>query len=524
MHIAPVIRQGEFEGTVSVFRDITREVEVDRMKSEFVSSVSHELRTPMTSIKGYIDLLYGGMVGTLNDGQKQFLQIVKNNTDRLILLVNDLLDISSLQSGKVKLALEPVDPVAVVDEVLTTLAPDAAERRQTLKSAIAEPLPSVRADPHRLIQILGNLCKNAIKYTPAEGRILVDAEVVEESVHFHIIDNGVGISEEDQKKLFTRFFRADNPLVQSSSGTGLGLPIVRSIVELHGGEIWFESASEKGSTFSFSIPLATQDARSGARREFRTISYRPQDRRVLIVGEETERVNALAHRLRDEGGYRVQIVSSGRDALDQLAADRHAADLIALNLRLPDMDGLEAVQRLRRVKSLAEIPVVLLAVLHRPQGGRWVDAETLLCEPIEAGELMSAVDQMTAPGARILLIESDQALSSLLYSELGARGFQVSTCSDDGQAIDALRTEEPGLILLDLKSPGLSGFDVLRALGDAPEAQGIPLILISTGLTGSEDETQRLLGMGAARVVAKPLLMDELVAEIQAVLEEGPAR
>lgn len=524
IHIAPVIRQGEFEGTVSVFRDITREVEVDRMKSEFVSSVSHELRTPMTSIKGYIDLLHGGMAGELSNGQKQFLQIVKNNTDRLILLVNDLLDISGLQSGKVKLAFEPVDPVAVVDEVLTALAPDAAERHQVLESRIAEPLPCVRADPHRMIQILTNLCKNAIKYTPTGGQVLVDAKVVEKSVHFHVMDNGIGISEEDQKKLFNRFFRADNPLVQSSSGTGLGLPIVKSIVELHGGEIWFKSALGEGSMFSFSLPLATQDVRPAAGREFRTISYRPQDKRILIVGDETERANVIAHQLRNEGGYRVQVVSSGRDALDQLGGDRRSVDLIALNLRLPDMNGLEATQRLRGIKSLADVPMVLLAVLHRRQSGHWLDAEMLLCEPIEAGQLMSAVDQALTTGATALLVESDQALISLLQSELGERGYRVFVCDDERQTIDAARTRKPGLILLDLKSSGPSGFETLRALRDAPEAEGIPVILISKGLANVEDETQRLLGIDAARMAARSLSIDELVAVIRAALNDDASQ
>jgi PAS domain S-box-containing protein len=258
VHLAPVIWQNEFLGTVSIFRDITHEVEVDRLKSEFVATVSHELRTPMTSIRGYVDILLMGAAGELTEGQLHFLDIVKNNTERLNILVNDLLDISRIETGRVALNLQPMDLREVADEVVSEVLRRSQEENKPMAIMVnAEPdLPLVLVDPDRIHQIVGNLIDNAYNYTPHDGKITIHIHRVGENVQVDVEDTGVGIPLEDQTHIFERFFRGEDPLVLATPGTGLGLSIVSQLVEMHGGKIWMESSGipGDGSTFSFTVP------------------------------------------------------------------------------------------------------------------------------------------------------------------------------------------------------------------------------------------------------------------------------
>jgi GAF domain-containing protein/nitrogen-specific signal transduction histidine kinase len=259
VHLAPVILQNDFLGTVSIFRDITHEVEVDRLKSEFVATVSHELRTPMTSIRGYVDILLMGAAGALNENQTHFLGIVKNNTERLNILVNDLLDISRIEAGRVTLSPQPLDLRDVAEDVLADMLRKSQEENKPMAFSLntGKDLPRIRGDAERVRQILGNLVDNAYHYTPENGQITVHLHSENGSeVQVDVEDSGVGISKEDQARIFDRFYRGEDPLVLATPGTGLGLAIVRQLVEMHEGRIWLKSEGEgKGSTFSFTLPV-----------------------------------------------------------------------------------------------------------------------------------------------------------------------------------------------------------------------------------------------------------------------------
>jgi PAS domain S-box-containing protein len=256
VHLAPVLMSDEFLGTVSVFRDVTIEVEAERAKTEFVSTVSHELRTPMTSIKGYADLLLMGAAGNLTNQQSDFLAIIKSNTDRLTMLVNDLLDISRIESGRLALTRREMQVSGVIVPVVRAMEARVAEKRLALRSDVPSELPNVFADSDRVIQILTNLVANAYQYTLPGGEIVIAARSSGEEVCISVRDTGIGIAPEDQEKIFDRFFRADDPVVQEVPGSGLGLAIVRSLVEIQGGKIWVESELGVGSTFTFTLPTA----------------------------------------------------------------------------------------------------------------------------------------------------------------------------------------------------------------------------------------------------------------------------
>jgi len=260
VHLAPVILQDDFLGTVSIFRDITHEVEVDRLKSEFVATVSHELRTPMTAIKGYVDILMMGAAGALNENQSHFLEIVGGNIDRLNVLVNDLLDISRIEAGKVVLAPQPVDLRELAQDVIAEVSRRSQDEKKPMSLSLEAPkdLPRVYGDTERVRQILDNLVDNAFNYTPENGTIRVNLRALNGAeVQVDVQDNGMGIAPDDQERVFERFYRGENPLVLATPGTGLGLPIVRQLVQMHKGRIWMQSKGlpGEGSTFSFTLPV-----------------------------------------------------------------------------------------------------------------------------------------------------------------------------------------------------------------------------------------------------------------------------
>ncbi len=257
--LAPVHMGDQFLGTVSVFRDITKDVEVDRMKTEFISNVSHELRTPMTSIKGYADLLVLGAAGEITERQRQFLNTIKSNADRLTNLLNDLLNISRLDAGRVKLKYQLVSLPQVARMVLTNLRGRIETEGKAIEvvSEIVDDLPQTYADFDKLTQIITNLVDNAFQYTPPGGKITVGVQQDSETTFLiKVGDTGIGIPEKVQHRVFDRFFRVDEQqLVMETPGTGLGLAIVKELVEMHGGRIWFESFEGRGTTFYISLPL-----------------------------------------------------------------------------------------------------------------------------------------------------------------------------------------------------------------------------------------------------------------------------
>ena len=262
VHLSPVLSDQQYYGTVSIFRDITKEVEVDKLKSEFVSTVSHELRTPMTSIKGYADLMLMGAAGEMSDGQARYLSVIKNNADRLHMLVNDLLNISRIETGKTQLDLRPLDMTLVIDQIVEGHLNGRIQHENKILSINIDTetsLPLVNADKARVTQILTNLLDNAFNYTPDNGEINIAATATSSYVFITVEDNGIGIAPENLTKIFDRFYRAEDEKVQKVPGTGLGLAIVESLIEMHGGDLIVESKLGTGSKFTFNLPVVVED-------------------------------------------------------------------------------------------------------------------------------------------------------------------------------------------------------------------------------------------------------------------------
>jgi len=236
-------------------------IEANKSKSEFVSIVSHELKLPMTSIKGYSDLMLTGATGQLNENQTSFLTTIRNNVNRMSTLVSDLADISRIESGNMRLEPREVPVWDVIDEVVTLTRTQVTQKNQTVTVDIPEELPKAWCDRNRLAQILTNFVSNANKYTPESGAIVVQAIRIEEMIQIKIQDNGLGMTPEDQEKLFSKFFRSADDKIREAPGTGLGLSITKNLIELQGGKVWFESEFRKGTSFYFTVPIS-QDGKT----------------------------------------------------------------------------------------------------------------------------------------------------------------------------------------------------------------------------------------------------------------------
>jgi PAS domain S-box-containing protein len=524
---------GKGLGTVVVFRDFTREAEIDRMKNDLVSIVSHELRTPLTSIKGYLDLVLMGASGFVNKQQESFLQIAKRNADRLHELVSQLLDISRIESGRLDLDVQVVSVPEVVNQVASSLRKEFSDRNLILTLDMPANLPEVFADPTRLAQILTNLLSNAYKYT-AVGGATIRAQVIGNALQIDVLDTGVGISAADQEKIFTRYFRAEDTIVRQQPGSGLGLNITKSLVEVHGGEIWVESEPRKGTTFSFTLPLPAGLVEPVPVEEMEPAMMAPEfvvtekmpalpipaGPWVLIADDEVD-VAYLFKRQLEKEGYRVTVVNQGSRVAE--VARQLQPELITLDL-LMEVDGLSVLRDLKADPATADIPVVVVSVIPEPDKGLSMGAADYLIKPLNEGELLTSVrnvlDQLDGSARnKILVVDDEIDIVGWLKHSLIHYGFQVSEAYDGIQALEAVTADTPDLILLDLRMPRMDGRTTIRRLREQDETRQIPIIVLSAHSLGDESERVRMLGMGVKGFLKKPITVEHLVAEVRRTLQ-----
>ncbi|NLE43368.1 MAG: response regulator [Chloroflexi bacterium] len=522
--LAPVHDQrGNVTGTVAVFRDFTREAELDKMKSDFVSIASHELRTPLTSIRGYLDLILMGAPGPLNPQQQNFLQIAKDNTDRLHLLVNDLLDISRIESGRIELNITPLHLQGLIENIVTLFGPQFEEKGLKLLVDVPSDLSHILADPDRITQVLANLVSNALKYTP-KGSVSVRAHQHGRFVQVDVKDSGIGISPVDQEKLFSRFFRADDTFVREQGGTGLGLSITKSLVEMHGGKIWAESKLGQGSTFSVLLPLPgnlQSEAPQSVPQSTRTIEGTRGH--VLVVDNEPDVAHLFRSQLEREG-YIVDVITRGSEVIS--AARRSHPDLITLDL-LMDIDGLTVLRDLKADPETANIPVIIASVLPQPGKGLALGAADYLIKPLDHGELVRAVEQVLGgrgekESVNILAVDDDPDIRRWIQVALTHEGYTVQLAADGVEALQAIDQSMPDLVLLDLLMPKMDGRATLQALRAHDATRDLPVIVLTALSLDSIEGRDRMLSMGGVRLLHKPVSGIELAAEIERVLTSRP--
>ncbi len=520
VRVSPVVSQGgEFLGIVSVFRDITAEIEADRAKSEFVSTVSHELRTPMTSIVGYVDLMVNGAVGELTEMQLSFLKKVKNNADRLTILVNDLLDISRIEQGHIELQREPLVLMDVVQQVVDLMRPKIEEKGQSIEVVMPEGLPEVHADAARLNQIVTNIVSNAYKYTPIGGAITLYAYVRDEMMHVAIKDTGIGIAPENQQKIFDRFYRVeDDPAVYEVSGTGLGLAITLSLIQMHGGEIWLESVLGTGSIFTFSIPLA-EDVPA------RDVGSPPpslveDSTPVVLVVEDDAEVGELLRVTLESEGYEVLLARSGDEAI-RIARER-LPDFISLDIRLPDLDGFEVMQLLKREPETADIPVAIVSVISARAHGLELGAVAYLNKPLDAQKLLDVIRQSLNTSESVVIVDRDKEALDRIRTLLQSKGFGVRTTTHPERVLPLLQKVRPAMLVYDmtLSSEGNS-YQMLKSLKRSASATDIPVVV--TGANMNDVAAGDLTALDVIRVIPKPYAPDQLATDIETLIQENEA-
>ena len=501
-------------GCVCVLRDVTERRRLDEMKNEFVSTVSHELRTPLTSIRAALGLVTGGVAGTLPEAMRELLEIAHKNAERLVLLVNDILDIEKIEAGRIEFRRERISARHLLEQALAANRSYAAQFGLRLELA-GDPATDaeVYADPQRIQQVLTNLLSNAAKFSPADGVVEASLVVDAGSATFRVRDHGGGIPQEFRGRIFQRFAQADSSDVRQKGGTGLGLSISRAIVEHHAGQIGFEDAGGGGTCFYFSLPRlverppATPPAHGGGGR-------------ALIVEDDPD-VARLLQMMLAQHGWEGRIAGNAAEALRQL--DREPFDALTLDLMLPDEDGLSLLRRLRQRPGGRTLPVVVVSAIadqgRRELSGDVVGVVDWLDKPIDQGRLRDALRHALRSGgggtATILHVEDDDDIRRVVSAVMGdeARMLPARSLAEARAALGG--TERFALVIIDLGLPDGCGFDLLA------DIQGLrppPPVLIFS----ATDADARMVRHAAAALVKSRTENRVLHDTIRGLIEAAP--
>jgi signal transduction histidine kinase/DNA-binding response OmpR family regulator len=447
--------QDNIIGFMGIAIDISERKRVERLKSEFVSTVSHELRTPLTSIRGALGLVLGKASMDLSDKARMLLETANRNSERLTLLINDLLDLEKIESGTLVFSLSPVDIVAIARQAVVSHESYASQHQVSLVLHDAPTYVPVMGDEHRLLQVFSNLLSNAIKYSPAQGLVEVSIRQQDHYVRIGIKDSGGGIPEAFRTQIFQRFAQADSSDTRAKGGTGLGLSISKAIIERHDGTIGYHSQEGVGTEFYLEIPLWQEVILHD-----HTLDQRPH---LLVCEDNTDVAHILSQLLAQEG-LASDIAHSATAAKHLLAAHNYRA--LLLDLTLPDMDGLTLITELHNNSQLHDLPIIVVSGrIEANQSSPAVEYNHVidwLQKPVVRERLTSALHKALAHGhkARILHIEDDHDIIQITQTLLeGIADYSYACTITDAKAMLAQRLFD--IILLDLMLPDGSGLELL---------------------------------------------------------------
>jgi len=476
---------GEVVGASTVARDISERREIERTKSEIVSVVSHELRTPLTSIRGALGLLAAGMLRSQPEKGQRMLEIAVSNTDRLVRLINDILDLERLESGKMILEKRTCTAAGLMTQAADSVR-DLAEKAGVTLSVS---LHSARlwVDQDRIIQALINLLSNAIKFSPRGKTIRLTATRQADQILFQVKDQGRGIPQEKRENIFERFQQVDASDRREKGGTGLGLPITRSIVQQHGGRIWVESTLGQGSTFSFTLPSLPA--------ETVTVDDGLRARKVLVCAVEADIFGAVQAVLSRQG-YTLLAAASWQEAIEMASIESPGAVLV--DSSMPGMDSGQAITALKQQSHTRDLPVIGLGgtapdeiqLAARGMAG-WVT------KPFTQASLLPVLESVLSKlseGPRVLVVEDDADLARVLTTVFERHGAVVLLARTGQEAVDLCPSFIPDLLVLDVILPELDGFGVVEQLRQHAHLQRLPLAVYSVKELDDSEKARLRLG------------------------------
>ena len=458
-----------------------------RLKSEFLASMSHELRTPLNAIIGFSEALKDGLLGELPLPQLEYVTEVYQSGRHLLSPINDILDLSKIEAGKMELDIEPVDVASLIGNAITIMKERAAKGRVAVTQSIDPEITVLDADGRKLRQIIYNLLSNAVKFTPAGGSVRVEVTRVGAELEFAVVDTGIGISPEDRPRLFEPFEQLDGGIARRFEGTGLGLVMVRSLVELHGGRIGVESEVGKGSRFWVRLPATLADTQGP--RAVPSVLGRPTEGtrtetpRVLVVDDDPAAIS-LARRWLEKEGYVVEGAETCDTAWAQI--ERQAPDAILLDILFENgPGGWEFLERLRDAPEHTNIPVVVVSIAADLGRGLALGALQVLQKPVAGTDLLRAVGALgLAPGKtgespRVLVVDDDPRSVEHVARRLEQAGMSVTRAYGGREALAAIATDGFSAMVLDLMMPEVSGFDVVRELRAHEATADFPIIILT---------------------------------------------
>ena len=460
----------------------------NKLKSEFLANVSHELRTPLSAIIGFSQILLDGIDGPVNEEQLQDITQVNKSGQSLLSLINQILDLSKIEAGKMELSLERVELPMLISAVLDSISPLAQEKGLRIDTRFPPGLPAVEGDAARLKQILINLLSNAVKFTD-RGRIEVIAQPSGRMVRIAVKDTGIGISREAQKLIFDEFVQGDGRSTRRHGGTGLGLSIVRKLVEMHGGAITVISEPGMGSTFTFTVPAWATGQGTATPLQPRPLRRPNQGlpgTAILVVDDDPSVRQLISRHLEQEGWKTVQ-ASNATDAL-QLARESRPM-LITLDIMMPDASGWWVLEKLKEDPQTAGIPVLVVTIVEDQRLVFALGASDYLGKPYDRGALIAKIHRLLPrlEGKRVLVVDDDAEARTMLAKILNEERADVVLATGGDEAMSLIAQAPPDLVLLDLMMPGMSGFEMVARLRAQPAGASIPVMIVSAKELTAED-------------------------------------
>ena len=494
------------------------------LKDRFLAAVSHELRTPMTVILGFTGTLLRGTQGPLTDAQRESLERVQRNARLLLGLINDVLDISKIESGKAEIKREVVSVASLLKQVEADFAETARRKGLSLKTAVSGELDSIVTDGAKLTQIVANLVGNALKFTD-KGFVEVRAEPRGRNRWALVVtDSGIGIPTDEHDAIFEEFRQGESQTHQGHGGTGLGLAIVRKLATLLGGTVSVQSSAGEGATFSVNLPreLSIEAPATPALAAAASAAARSAvGRRVLVVDDDESTRRLLRFELEP---YGLEVIEAPDGARALAIARAQRIDAIILDVVMPRMDGWSTLRALKDAEATRDIPVLVYSVVENRAFGFALGAFEHLVKPVSGQAIVDALRRagLLGGGADVLVADDDPDIRTLLERELASAGFRVRTARDGAEALDALSRQKPAAVVLDLLMPEPDGFEVLYRMRDDAALRSLPVVVL-TGKDLTPADYARLNG-SAQRILRKGADMGRLVRDVLASLgESAPA-